>query len=338
MNNLIQIFRLEEKLETIDLEEIYFSHRKQDDVSSHQKILDYLQLEKTRQDIGEKGEQYVYEREKRRLLKSNSRLVNDVSREPAKDPKNGYDILSFTDSGEKIYIEVKSTKGNVNEPFYMTANEREKANQVNKNGGIYRPYPAGGVDKLIDFESNINDATNPLILTNAVDEDTNPIATVIGNLTVNNSKFQMSHAALTVDGDFTAQNSAKNIDIAKDFDITGDLNLTKVEGKVELYKDKELTVGGDINVTSVTNGVYFWYKSVVNALNLNVAAGNTVTFHKNQETFLGEGVATAGVLTNNGTVDIVPAVSGSEVPAKVWCNTRAGNGTYPNGKPQYYSE
>lgn len=207
----------------------------------------------------------------------------------------------------------------------------------NKNGGIYRPYPAGGVDKLIDFESNINHATDPLILTNAFDDDNNPIATVIGNLTVNNSKFQMSHAALTVDGDFTAQNSAKNIDIAKDFDITGDLNLTKVEGLVDLYEDKELTVGGDINVTSVTNGVNFWKKSVVNALNLNVAANNTVKFYQNQETFLGEGVATAGVLTNNGIVDIVTAVSGSEVPAKVWCNTRAGNGTYPNGKPQYYT-
>lgn len=150
VNNLIQIFRLEDKIETIDLEEIYFSHREQDDVSSHQKILDYLQLEKTRQDIGEKGEQYVYEREKRRLLMSNSTFVNDVSREPAKNPKNGYDILSFTESGEKIYIEVKSTKGHVNEPFYMTANEREKANQVNKNGGIYQ------IHRVFNVDGNIN--------------------------------------------------------------------------------------------------------------------------------------------------------------------------------------
>ncbi len=146
MNNLIQIFRLEEKIETIDLDEIHCYHREQDEASSHQKILDYLQLERMRQDIGEKGEQYVYEREKNRLLKSNSRLANDVSREPAKDPKNGYDILSFTDSGEKIYIEVKSTKANVNEPFYMTANEREKANQVNKNGGIYQIHRVFNVD------------------------------------------------------------------------------------------------------------------------------------------------------------------------------------------------
>lgn len=207
----------------------------------------------------------------------------------------------------------------------------------NKNGGIYRPYPAGGVDKLIDFESNINHATDPLILTNAFDDDNNPIATVIGNLTVNNSKFQMSHAALTVDGDFTAQNSAKDIVIANDFDITGDLNLTKVEGLVDLYADKELTVGGDINVTNVSDKTTFWFRTVVNASNLNVAASNTVIFQKNQETFLGQGVATAGTLTNNGIVDIVTAVSGSEVPAKVWCNTRAGNGTYPNGKPQYYT-
>ena len=146
MNNLIQIFRLEEKLKTIDLDKNHFSHSGQNDMSSYQKILDYLQLERTRQDIGEKGEQYVYEQEKRRLQKSNSTFVNDVSREPAKNPKNGYDILSFTESGEEIYIEVKSTKGNVNEPFYMTANEREKAKQVNKNGGIYQIHRVFNVD------------------------------------------------------------------------------------------------------------------------------------------------------------------------------------------------
>lgn len=206
----------------------------------------------------------------------------------------------------------------------------------NKDGGIYRPYPAGGVDKLIDFESNI-DSGEFLGLLNAI-EAGEAIATEIGNLTINSGALNMYHAALTVDGDFTAQNNATNIELIKGLDITGDLNLTKVSQKFDLDGEQELTVGGDINVTSVTNGVNFWQNSVVNALNLNVAAGNTVKFHKNQETFLGEGVATAGVLTNNGTVDIVNAVSGSDVPAKVWCNTRAGNGTYPNGKPQYYSE
>lgn len=159
MNNLVQIFRLEEKLETIDLEEIYFSHREQNDVSSHQKILDYLQLEKTRQDIGEKGEQYVYEQERHRLLKSNSKYANDVSREPAKDPKNGYDILSFTEGGEKIYIEVKSTKGNADEPFFMTANEREKAKRVKKNGNIYqihRVYNVEGDISCVVYEYEDN--------------------------------------------------------------------------------------------------------------------------------------------------------------------------------------
>ena len=45
------------------------------------------------------------------------------------ESKNGYDIDSFTEAGDKIYIEVKSTAGSADEPFYMTANEREKANQ-----------------------------------------------------------------------------------------------------------------------------------------------------------------------------------------------------------------
>src|SRR5690606_38526488 len=36
----------------------------------------------------------------------------------------GYDILSFDENGNEMYIEVKTTKGNSDEPFYLSINEK----------------------------------------------------------------------------------------------------------------------------------------------------------------------------------------------------------------------
>ena len=146
MSDSVQLFRLEDILEIIDLEKL---HSKQLEISSQEKILNYIELEKRRQEIGEKGEQYVYEQEVFRLKKSGSEYANKVSRKPSKDPKNGYDIDSFTETGEKIYIEVKSTAGSVDEPFYMTANEREKAKQIKENGGIYQIHRVYNIGREI---------------------------------------------------------------------------------------------------------------------------------------------------------------------------------------------
>ena len=145
MSDSIQLFCLEDILEIIDLDKV----QKQLEASSYQKILDYIELEKKRQSIGEKGEQFIFEREVARLKKAGSKYVDKVSRAPASDPKNGYDIDSFTETGEKIYIEVKSTAGSVDEPFYMTANEREKANQIKENGGIYQIHRVYNIGKEI---------------------------------------------------------------------------------------------------------------------------------------------------------------------------------------------
>lgn len=69
---------------------------------------------------------------------------------------------------------------------------------------------------------------------------------------------------------------------------------------------------------------------------MSVATGNTVIFEKNNVTKLGS-AGVAGVLTNNGSIEIVNTVTGTDVAAKVWCNERQGEGTYANNSyPQYY--
>lgn len=149
MDKVVEIFRLDEILETIDMEKNTSIHLKQLGASFPETILDYLKLEELRQQIGEIGENYVYELERERLRKAGSKYADKVSRAPAKNPENGYDILSYTEDGREIHIEVKSTTENLNEPFYMTKNERQTASRVRANGGIYQIHRVYNIGREI---------------------------------------------------------------------------------------------------------------------------------------------------------------------------------------------
>ena len=48
----------------------------------------------------------------------------------------GYDILSYNENQEKIYIEVKAVSS-TNFKFYLSSNEFNKANLMNKNYFLY---------------------------------------------------------------------------------------------------------------------------------------------------------------------------------------------------------
>lgn len=54
----------------------------------------------------------------------------------------GFDILSIDEDGNDIYIEVKTTEGRIDAPFYMTANEYYffDINKYENNSFIYRIY------------------------------------------------------------------------------------------------------------------------------------------------------------------------------------------------------
>ena len=52
----------------------------------------------------------------------------------------GYDIKSFDTNGNKIYIEVKTTKGNKNSTFYISRNELERSKIEKENYYLYRVF------------------------------------------------------------------------------------------------------------------------------------------------------------------------------------------------------
>ncbi len=150
-DNIVNIFLLEDVLEIIDLNSKNGCPLKDLSELLPKDIfdVDYLKLEELRQKIGNIGEQYVYECEKTRLINAGSNYADLVDRTPANNPQNGYDILSYTEKGTPIYIEVKSTMGDVDTPFYITRNEKETSKRIKDNGGIYQIHRVYNIGKEI---------------------------------------------------------------------------------------------------------------------------------------------------------------------------------------------
>lgn len=102
--------------------------------------IDYQKADREKISVGEFGEKLVYFYEKNKLLslgkKSLARKVKIVS----ENSSLGYDIISFDENGEEIHIEVKSTKKNVQDGFYLSANELSVANDSPDKYYIYRIY------------------------------------------------------------------------------------------------------------------------------------------------------------------------------------------------------
>ena len=52
----------------------------------------------------------------------------------------GYDVLSFTDRGDKKFIEVKTTVGNSRTPFFVSRNEHAFCHQAGDDFRLVRLY------------------------------------------------------------------------------------------------------------------------------------------------------------------------------------------------------
>ena len=73
------------------------------------------------------------------------RFPDDETKRPSHVSKEegdgkGYDILSYDDDGKKIYIDVKTTTGEYDEPIYITDAELMMSETVKKQYHLYRIY------------------------------------------------------------------------------------------------------------------------------------------------------------------------------------------------------
>lgn len=93
-------------------------------------------MSNARIDIGDLGEEIVAQIERDRL--AGTGYENRVSTQPAKNRRNGYDVISATLNGEPKFIEVKTTRSSdPDEPFFMSAGELRSAERFHTEGAYY---------------------------------------------------------------------------------------------------------------------------------------------------------------------------------------------------------
>lgn len=91
--------------------------------------------------LGEAGEIAVLELEREFLEKEGrADLADKVTHVAKLDPSAGYDILSYTQSGQPIFIEVKTTTLGKNTPFFVSRNEVEVSKELKESYWVYRLY------------------------------------------------------------------------------------------------------------------------------------------------------------------------------------------------------
>ena len=107
--------------------------------------VDWEKVRDRNNEIGDQGEEFVLEFEIDRLVKTLSigrvkatQNVQHLSR--LQGDGLGYDISSINDDGSSRYIEVKTTSGGFNRPFYMSENERRFFEVYGDTAFIYRVY------------------------------------------------------------------------------------------------------------------------------------------------------------------------------------------------------
>lgn len=103
---------------------------------------DYIREALVNRKIGLAGELFVYQFEKNKLLSIGELNLSGLVEHKSVTEGDGlgYDILSYSHSKEKMHIEVKTTKGGVNTPFFMTPNEIEFYNSYPDSYYLYRVF------------------------------------------------------------------------------------------------------------------------------------------------------------------------------------------------------
>ena len=96
--------------------------------------------------IGDKGQRLAFQWELERLDSMGSELVYMVNPNCADERRLGFDMLSFDDFSNPIFIEVKATKGPPDRPFRMSGSEVSKARECYEKGLIYQVHRIGFVD------------------------------------------------------------------------------------------------------------------------------------------------------------------------------------------------
>lgn len=143
--HLDQAIEIPEQIEVVTTETKILSTELKslpDQLSFRGRTVNFIQNGIENKRLGDLGELWVMKYEIEKLKNANKHnLINQI-KHTSKDEGDGtgFDIQSFDREGNKIFIEVKTTKGRQNSTFFVTRNELERSKIEKDNYYLYRLY------------------------------------------------------------------------------------------------------------------------------------------------------------------------------------------------------
>lgn len=112
--------------------------------------VDYLAIEARNSALGLDGERYVLNFERARLIHAGKPSLADGVEHTSVEEGDGagYDIRSFEADGSDRFIEVKTTKGGIYTPLYLSRNELAVSHEMDVRYHLYRPFQFGESPRL----------------------------------------------------------------------------------------------------------------------------------------------------------------------------------------------
>ena len=133
-----------------------------DQVSFRGRTVNFIQNGIDNKRLGDLGELWVMKYEIEKLQNTKKHNLVDQIKHTSKDEGDGtgFDIQSFDINGNKIFIEVKTTKGRQNSTFFVTRNALERSKIEKNNYYLYRLYNYNEQTETADLLIIQGDLTN----------------------------------------------------------------------------------------------------------------------------------------------------------------------------------
>lgn len=122
-------------------------------------VINWIEREDRNRRLGERGERFILEYEKARLTDVGCPELSGDVIWASKDIGDGlgYDIGSFTASGDPLNIEVKTTNLEMRTPFFISRNELEFASQSQRSYRLYRVFDFCTLPRFFVLRSPLDD-------------------------------------------------------------------------------------------------------------------------------------------------------------------------------------
>lgn len=105
--------------------------------------IDQAERDHRNRELGRLGEQFVFEVERKKLAHRPDLAARVSWDSHTKGDGLGYDIASFDDDGNELFIEAKTTCGGIRTPFYISAAELTAAANFGSTYRLYRLFRYG---------------------------------------------------------------------------------------------------------------------------------------------------------------------------------------------------